>query len=95
MTNQTCRCSTIARSADLLPWADPYILQLFEEAERARREEVAEWGNWTDDDYKTVSVEASGVETRNSRDPWRVNRPRRLPVSRRRRTEFALELAPC
>jgi hypothetical protein len=96
MTTQTCRRPNNARSVDLLPWADPYILQLFEEAELVRREEAAE----SDDCLPRgcLSVQSAGpatVEAVFTRDDWHVTRPSRPPVSRRRRIEFALELAPC
>jgi hypothetical protein len=96
MITQTCRCSTLAPSADLLPWADPYIVQLFEEAEMVRREEMADVdGKRRDDGCVEPCGEPASVDAGSARDPWRVTRPRRLAVSRRRRTEFALQLAPC
>jgi hypothetical protein len=96
MITQTCRCSTFAPSADLLPWADPYIIQLFEEAELVHREEVTDWNATRREDGCGVPCgQPASVDAGGARDPWRVTRPRRLAVSRRRRTEFALQLAPC
>jgi hypothetical protein len=96
MINQTCRCSTFAPSADLLPWADPYIVQLFEEAEMVQREESTDLSGTQREDWCGASCSESGsVDAGGARDPWRVTRPRRLAVSRRRRTEFELQLAPC
>jgi hypothetical protein len=96
MITQTCRCSTFAPSADLLPWADPYIIQLFEEAELVHREEISDLtGTRREDGCSVPCGEPASVDAGGARDPWRVIRPRRLAVSRRRRTEFALQLAPC
>jgi len=96
MTNQTCRRSNDTRSVDLLPWADPYILQLFEEAELVRREALAESDDCLSRDHFSVpSAGPATVEAVFTRDNWRVTRPNRPPVSRKRRIEFALELAPC
>lgn len=96
MNTHTCRCSNLAPAADLLPWADPYIVQLFQEAEAARRAELA--------DSLTPGRACSGCESVGrstevtvvgEREGRRVSRPGRQAISRRRRTEFALQLAPC
>jgi hypothetical protein len=96
MITQTCRCSTFAPTADLLPWADPYIIQLFQEAEMVHRVETTDLnGTRPEDEFGMSCSEPASVDAGGARDPWRVTRPRRLAVSRRRRTEFALQLAPC
>jgi hypothetical protein len=96
MHTQTCRCSNLSPAADLLPWADPYIVQLFEEAEMARRAEIAESvssGHAVDRcDCVGRSAEVLMIGARESR---RLTRPGRQAISRRRKTEFALQLAPC
>ncbi len=96
MITQTSRCSNLSPAADLLPWADPYILQLFEEAEVARRAEIAESvssGRATD---RCDSVGRSAeVQLIGAREGRRVTRPGRQAISRKRKTEFALQLAPC
>ncbi len=96
MNNHTCRCSKLAPAADLLPWADPYIVQLFEEAEMLRRAEIAELNSsgCAGDRYESGGPSPE-VLLNADRDGRRVTRPGRQAISRRRRTEFALQLAPC
>jgi hypothetical protein len=92
MISRNCRCTKLAPAADLLPWADPYILQLFQQAELAPGAESDEMADLDRD----LHLEAQDLEGQVApRDPWCVTRPRRPGISRRRRTEFALQLAPC
>ncbi len=96
MNTQTCRCSNLSPAADLLPWADPYIIQLFEEAEVARRAEMADS---VSSGRATDCCESAGhsakVLVSGAREGRRVTRPGRQAISRRRKTESALQLAPC
>jgi hypothetical protein len=92
-TQVECR-SSATPSADLLPWADPYILQLFEEAELVTRENPA----GPTDGASPLCVrpsEAAEIEAVFTRDAWRITSPRRSAIARRRRTESAPQLAPC
>jgi hypothetical protein len=86
--------SSTAPAHDLLPWADPYILQLFQglasgeqcETNAASRSRMP----------LTVTVgQAASAEARLSREDWEITTPARREPARTRRTEFAHSLAPC
>lgn len=96
MNTQICRCSNPSPATDLLPWADPYIIQLFEQAEVARRAEIADSVSSGRAVDRCDSVGRSAeVLVSGAREGRRVTRPGRQAISRRRKTEFALQLAPC
>ena len=79
---------------DLLPWADPYIMQLFLEADMLG----------SSGDFESVTVQAAGSDGRSPQmsvaaplngDSWRVNSTRRPARPRRRRTESERMLVRC
>jgi len=93
MTSRAARQSS-TQAVDLLPWADPYILQLFAEAEMVRHEED-ECADWEESTVRVHEAGPASVETVLTHDSWRITPLRRSSVSRRRRTESAPRLAPC
>lgn len=95
MTIPTHAHPIVPAPADLLPWADPYIMQLFAEAELVEQEDIAEQ-SWDEGPvYREVSPPANVVEAVLTRDAWKITNLRRPSVSRKRRTESAPPLAPC
>ncbi len=95
MSTQAFRHSTVARSADLLPWADPYIVQLFAEAELIQQDENSEQAWEESPAVQRVVGSTTVVEAVLTRDAWRITSLRRPSISRRRRTESVPPLAPC
>ena len=76
-----------ASSADLLPWVDPYITQLFAEAELV---ELVASHQRADSPRSTLEGRA-GLPS----DDWDVRPVARAAASPRRRTESARLLAHC
>jgi hypothetical protein len=74
---------------DLLPWADPYIMQLFLEAEMLGDRDVA--GSARSGGRHPQAVVAGPLNG----DAWGVNSPRRPSLPRRRRTESDRLLVRC
>lgn len=80
---------------DLLPWADPYIMQLFAESEQ--------WGRFglvdSAGEVKRAPDPAGSAEPAITApfcsESWRVNATRRPTTPRRRRTESERSLARC
>jgi hypothetical protein len=70
---------------DLLPWADPYIMQLFLEAEMLGDRDVAGSGR---NPQAAVAAPLNGAS-------WGLNSPRRPSLPRRRRTESERSLVRC
>lgn len=95
MADQSCCRSGADGCVDLLPWADPYIVQLFAEAgivTETRKARSPLKNAWQD------ARAACGTEVE-AMSYGRTRRVRptelRRPVSRRRRTESARSLARC
>jgi hypothetical protein len=92
MTTHARRPST-AMPSDLLPWADPYILQLFTEA--ALAEAQAPTGKARDAGSTCVAGRGEAVaEARFDGDAWAIIMPHSA-IARRQRTGSARQLAPC
>jgi hypothetical protein len=94
MTNQPCRTHAATKPVDLLPWADPYITQLFAEARLVSDTAPSESplrAAWQD---VRVACEAS-LDAMLASESWRIKSPRRGRFSRKRRTEPAHLSARC
>ena len=80
-------------AVDLLPWADPYIAQLFRDA-NLLEEEVAPAQSRRG---KTVSGRNAGatIETVLSSDGWQLSPMSRQRATRMQRSESAHQLARC
>ncbi len=94
MTNQPCHDRAANQPVDLLPWADPYIAQLFADAglvsDTAPTESPLR-AAWQD---VRVACEAS-LDAMLPGESRRIRSPRRVRLSRMRRTEPAHSLARC
>jgi hypothetical protein len=94
MTIQLCPNRTAAKPVDLLPWADPYIAQLFADAglvSDAAPSESPLRAAWQD---ARAACKAS-LDAMLPSESWRVKSPRRARLSRTRRTKPARLLARC
>lgn len=94
MTSQLCPNRAAAQPVDLLPWADPYIAQLFAEAQLigdATPSESPLRAAWQD---VRVACKAS-VDAMRPNEPRRIKSPRRARLARTRRTEPERMLARC
>lgn len=81
---------------DLLPWADPYIMQLFAESEQWSRSGLADSTARTVDRSPETGDDADAVEHGAwYSDSRRVSAPRRPTAPRRRRIESERLLARC
>jgi hypothetical protein len=94
MVDQSHSASTAAHSTDILPWADPYIMQLFAEAE------LLEPGDDSKPSPRRNRVELpSGQKATGeavfSNDSWTIRPLRRSAVPRTRRTGSEHLLARC
>jgi hypothetical protein len=81
---------------DLLPWADPYILQLFAESEQWSRFGLSEPTAGTAERLPDQAGSADAVLSAEFRsESWRINTPRRPSAPRRRKIESECLLAHC
>jgi len=81
---------------DLLPWADPYIIQLFAESEQWGRSAVSAPAAGTGERLPDQAGSADGVITAQfCSESWRISTPRRPSAPRRRRIESERLLAHC
>jgi hypothetical protein len=86
--------ATEAQSADILPWADPYIMQLFSEAELLETAEEAKPSPRRDRPVLSPGRKATGVaEFR--RSSWTIRPLRRSVAPRMRRTAAEHLMARC
>lgn len=81
-------------SADLLPWADPYILQLFAEAELIEAENESQ-PHRRSTPCSMASCGNADIEAVFAGEVWRVTPLRRVSMSRTQRTAAVRQLAPC
>jgi hypothetical protein len=78
---------------DLLPWADPYIMQLFLEAEMLEDGDEPGAASAPAAGFGAHSPQAVAAALRG--DSWGINSNRRPPLPRRRRTESERLLVRC
>jgi hypothetical protein len=76
---------------DLLPWADPYIMQLFLESERLEDRGVSVAASTESGGRSSQAAVAAPL----SSDSWGINPTRRPSLPRRRRTESERLLVRC
>lgn len=95
MAKQSCCRSGADGRVDLLPWADPYIVQLFAEAgmvTETRKTQSPLKNAWQDARATCgTDIEAMSYSRARRVRPTDLSRP----ASRRRRTESARSLARC
>ena len=94
MTDHSLHANTDARSLDLLPWADPYIMQLFAEAEVLETVDDTESVTCRDKPELPAGEKATSEAVFRS-DSWTIRPLRRSAVSRTRRTGSEHLLARC
>ena len=83
-----------AQSMDLLPWADPYIMQLFAEAELLETADDSKSVTRRDKPELPAGEKATG-EAVFSNDSWRIRPLRRSAATRTRKTESEHLMARC
>ena len=79
---------------DLLPWADPYIMQLFLEAEMLGDAETPRAAFSPSTGFGRRRPQAEVAAPVNG-DSWGINSPRQPSLPRRRRTESERLLVRC
>ncbi len=94
MVNHSHSTSTAAHSTDILPWADPYIMRLFAEAELVEPADDAKPSPHRDRMELPSGQKATG-EAVFSNASWTIRPLRRSLVPRTRRTGSEHLLARC
>ena len=94
MTNHSLDTAIDARPVDLLPWADPYIMQLFAEGELLEATDDAKSVAGRDKPELPTGVTAASEAVFRS-DSWTIRPLRRSAASRSRRTESEHLMAHC
>jgi hypothetical protein len=94
--SNSCRAQQ-KMGTDLLPWADPYIMQLFAESEQwSRSGLLSEPSARTAERLPEAAGDADAVVTAQfCSESWQINAPRRPAAVRRRRIESERLLARC
>jgi hypothetical protein len=92
-SRRTC-WSASRPTVDLLPWADPYIAQLFAEA-HLTSVPVCRRADEGDDAWESGEGDEDSLETAPIGAPASVRGRRRLPAARLHRTAIAHALAAC
>lgn len=90
MTSHAARSATWP--SDLLPWADPYIIQLFREASAAEAAGVCQEGRLQSE---RRGHEPAFVAPRQTTEGWKIVSPPPAARVRKQKTGFGRRLLPC